>query len=183
MVKIIIGLVADISAGKDTFARYLAEKHGFERHTISDILRGEAAERGLPPIRENLQKLAAEIRKKEGKNALMQRTVKKFKKEKIVISGIREPSEVDFLREKFPGKARIVHLTADPKIRFQRVLARGRTGDPKTYEEFLKQEKTEWKEFDFKTLFKMADYKIENSGAVEELYQKIDKLLKRILKS
>lgn len=182
MVKIIIGLVADISAGKDTFARYLAEKHGFERHTISDILRGEAAERGLPPIRENLRKIEQELRKKGGRTVLIQRIEKKFKKEKIVISGIRVVDEVSFLREKYPGKAKIVHLTADPKIRFQRVLARCRTGDPKTFEEFLKQEKTEWKEFDFKTLFKMADYKIENNGAVEELYHKIDELLAQVLK-
>ena len=49
--KLIIGVVADISAGKDTVARYLAKKHDFERHTLSDIIRAEARKRKVKPTR------------------------------------------------------------------------------------------------------------------------------------
>jgi len=180
MVKLILGLVADISAGKDTAARYLAEKYGFERHTLSDILRGEARVRGIEPTRGNLKKIATELRAKEGKLALIKRVVEKFKKDKIVVAGIREKEEIEFLKEKFPSKVKILHLTADPRIRFERIKARGRTGDPKTFEEFLEQERKEWSEFDFKTLFKMADYKIENNGTIEDLYRHLDDLVKKI---
>lgn len=180
MGKFILGLVADISAGKDTAARYLAEKHGFERHTLSDILRAEARVRKLTPTRENLVKIVKELRKKEGIHALIRRAIKKSKKDKIVIVGIREKEEIDYLKEKFPGKVKILRLTADPKIRFERIKTRGRTGDPKTFKEFLAQEKREWEEFDFKTLFKMADYKIVNDGTVEELYRELDKALKKL---
>jgi len=180
MVKLILGLVADISAGKDTVARYLAEKHNFEKHTLSDVIRAEARAKKLKPTRDNLYKLVREIRKKGGKHALVNRIIKKFKKDKIVIAGIREPEEIDYLKEQFPGKVKILHLTASPKIRFQRIKTRKRTGDPTTFKEFLEQEKKEWKEFNFKALFKMADYKIINDGTLEELYKDIDKVIKKI---
>lgn len=180
MVKLILGLVADISAGKDTVARYLTEKYGFEKHTLSDVIRAEARAKKIKPTRDNLYKLVKKIRAKEGKHALVARIIKKFKKQKIVISGIRELEEIKFLKEKFPGKVKILHLTADPKIRFERVKARGRTGDPKTFKEFLEQEKKENEEFNFKALFKKADYKIKNNGTIEELYKKIDKLIKKL---
>lgn len=183
MVKLILGLAADISAGKDTAARYLAEKYGFEKHTISDILRGEARAKKIKPTRENLTKLAQVLRKKEGKHALVKRLIKKFKKEKIVIAGIREPEEVYCLREQFPGKVKLLRLTADAKVRFERIKSRRRTGDPKTLKEFLNQEQKEWKEFNLKKLFKMVDYMIKNNGTIEEMYKKIDSVVKKTAKS
>ena len=178
MVKFILGVVADISSGKDTVARYLAEKYGFERHTLSDVLRAEARVRKVKPTRENLYKIVDEIRAKDGKEALVKRVIKKFKRDKIVISGIREKEEIEYLREKFPGKVKILHLTSDAKLRFERIKGRGRTGDPKTFKEFLEQEKREQKKFNFNIIFSMADLKIENKGTIEELYKQIDCLLK-----
>ena len=180
MVKLIIGLVADISSGKDTVARYLAEKHGFERHTLSDILRAEARELNKKPTRKNLGKISKILRKKEGKDALIKRLIKKFKKQKIVIAGIREAEEIEFLKKKFPGKIKILHLTADARIRFKRIKERGRTGDPKTFREFRNQEKKEWQEFNFKEIFKLANYKVINNNSVEALYKKIDSVIKKI---
>jgi len=180
MVRLIIALAADISAGKDTVARYLSRKYGFEKHTLSDVLRAEARAKKLKPTRENLYKLAKTLRKKEGRHALVKHIIKKFKKQKIVIAGIREPDELKFLRKTFPGKVKLIYLTADPEIRFERIKKRGRTGDPKTFKEFLQQEKKEQKRFNFKTLTRFANYKIVNNGSIKELQAKIDSILKKI---
>ncbi|MBD3262758.1 AAA family ATPase [Candidatus Woesearchaeota archaeon] len=180
MVSLIIGLVADISAGKDTVARYLAEKYSFERFTLSDILREIAKKRNIEPNRENLMKIIRKLREKEGETALVKRAIKRFEKDRVVIAGIRKPEEIVYLRKQFPGKVKIIRLTADAKIRFKRIKKRARIGDPKTLKEFLEQEKKEHKEFDYESIFEMADYTIKNNGTLEELYKKIDSILQSI---
>jgi len=180
MVEKIIAIIADISAGKDTAAKYISEKYDYEHHTISDILRAVARERKLKPTRPNLQGLADEIRKNEGPDALIIRELKKIKKEQVIFAGVRDISEIKYLRKNYPGKVVVFYLKADAKVRFERIKARGRTGDPKTFEEFLKMEKAEGKKFKFKQLFKMADYTIENNGTEEEFHKKLDEFMKSV---
>ena len=180
MVEKIIAIIADISAGKDTAAKYISEKYKYEHHTVSDILRSIARERKLAPIRKNLSKIADEIRKKEGKDALIIRELKKIKQEKVIFAGIRDIDEIKYLQKNYKKKVIVLYLKADAKVRFERIKARGRTGDPKTFEEFLKMEKAEGKKFKFKQLFKMADYTIENNGTEEEFHKKLDEFMKSV---
>lgn len=177
MIKLIIGLVADISAGKDTVADYLAKKHGFERFTLADFLREEAKKQGLTPNRENLIKIQDKLNKTEGKDGLVKRALQRATKDKVVVAGIRKKEEIMYLRKQFPSKVKILHLTASPEIRFQRIKKRARIGDPKTFEEFLDQEQNEWEVFPFKEIFEMADLTLENNGTLEELYMHIDQII------
>src|SRR3972149_9767422 len=62
MVKLVLGLAGRIGAGKDTVSNYLKQK-GFLVLAIGDMVRAEAARRGLEPTRENLLRLTPDILK------------------------------------------------------------------------------------------------------------------------
>jgi len=100
--KIIIGLTGPIAGGKGVVADYLKEK-GFFYSSTSDRVREELRRRKIEIIREGLQKVADELRKKFGPEVLASRTYKKIINQKIpfgIIDSIRGEAEVDFLKEK-----------------------------------------------------------------------------------
>ena len=76
----------------------------------------------------------------------------------------------------------MLHLTAKPEVRFLWIKKRGRTGDPKTFEEFLEQENRDRQKFNLKKTISMADYTIENDSSVDELHNKLDALISKFLK-
>ncbi len=54
---------------------------------------------------------------------------------------------------------------------------RKREGDPKTFEEFLRQEKEENKAFDIDKIMKYVRFTISNDGTLQELHKNIDNFL------
>lgn len=179
----VIGLVGRIGAGKDEVVEYLEERHGFEAFGMGDVVRKIAEERGVEPTRENLQRLGKECREERGANFLARKAVeivRDSKNEKFAVNGIRNPEEVEALRDEFNGKFKLLRIDAKPKIRFRRLKERGRSGDPETFEEFKEQDENETEKFSMKRTFKKADYAINNNGRLEELHKKVDSFLKQI---
>ncbi|MBI2649882.1 AAA family ATPase, partial [Candidatus Woesearchaeota archaeon] len=140
----IIGLTGKNAAGKGELAKHLQLKC-FAYFSLSDALREEADKRHLDHSRSTLINLGNELRKKFGNGILAKRINEKIKKAKgsmdFVIESIRNPGEIEELR-KNKGFL-LVGVVADQKIRFQRLLRRGRLGDATTLEEFKKQEDRE----------------------------------------
>ena len=58
--EVVVGIGGASGAGKTTLARALAERHAVRRASFSDVLRRDAAVRGLEPTRRNLQDLGLE---------------------------------------------------------------------------------------------------------------------------
>lgn len=183
MVKQVIGLLADIGAGKTIAARYFSKKYKYKRHTISNYIRVEARKLKKKPTRKNLQDISRKLRNKYGQDYFIRKLLEDIKEkeiERIVIDGLRLPSDIKLCKKKFRGKIKIILIRAKPEIRFKRLKKRGRPGAPASLKEFKEQEKREWKEFKFKEAFKLADYTIHNNGKIGELYQKIDKIMSKI---
>ena len=180
----IIGLTGTNGAGKTVVADYL-ESLGFERHSLSDEIRRELAERGLPATRENLIQQGTAIRRKEGRSALADRVKARLVEGKrYVVDSIRNPSEVESLRA--TGRFRLLLVDAPQQVRFRRVVERGGDRLPASFEEFVEQERREWESEDpaaqrMKATIEMADETISNESGVGELRQKVDVLLKRDL--
>src|SRR3989344_2945420 len=61
----IVGLVGQNCAGKDTAAAYFVSK-GFQRYSLSDYLREELEKQGKPVTRETLVNLGNELRETKG---------------------------------------------------------------------------------------------------------------------
>eukprot|EP00735_Rhodelphis_limneticus_P015670 TRINITY_DN99_c0_g1::TRINITY_DN99_c0_g1_i1::g.14781::m.14781 TRINITY_DN99_c0_g1::TRINITY_DN99_c0_g1_i1::g.14781 ORF type:complete len:121 (+),score=-1.60,sp/Q58794/Y1399_METJA/29.81/1e-08,AAA_18/PF13238.1/0.061 TRINITY_DN99_c0_g1_i1:288-650(+) len=100
----------------------------------------------------------------------------------LVIDSMRHPNEVEFLKKHNPMGFFLIAVTAEPNIRYARMLQRSRTGDVSTFDRFLKVEEQEAKNPNpngqqlLKTIA-LADCVLDNSRSMAELYSQLDKLV------
>jgi dCMP deaminase len=176
----IIGLTGENCAGKSTAAEYLMKK-GFYYYSLSDVIREELKAEGKPVTRENLIEKGNALRERFGPGILGAKIGQKLQADKnYVIDSIRNPAEVDALRKL--GRFFLLYVTAPDDARFERIKARGREEDPRTYDAFIRIEGLEMESADktrqnLRGTFAMADKKIVNEGDFNELHDKIDSAL------
>jgi dephospho-CoA kinase len=180
----IIGAVGQIGSGKDTVIRYISNRLSILTISIGDIAREIARNEGLPETRENLQKITQKRYEQFGRTYFIEETIRKIKYtniDRILITGIRAPTDVATLRKNFHDNFLLICVTANKKTRFQRLARRAEPRDPKTWKEFLSQDEAEEEIFQVTEACKLADLRIENNGTAEELFQNIDKIIKEKL--
>jgi len=178
MKKIIIGLTGEMGAGKDTFCQHIQEVSNkpvfcFKfSDPLSEVLRifFDSVRR------EDQQWLAVLLRDRFGKDILakaIEKKVKNIQEGLIILNGIRYREEFN-MTKKMRGK--IIYITADSKLRWQRLQDRGeKKDDSAPYEKFLELEKAATESL-IQEMGKEADYKIENNGSLEEFCREIDNL-------
>lgn len=179
----VIGFVGDIGSGKDFAAEYLCRKYGYTNISMGDIVRELLKKAGRPENRENLDALQKELVEKHGQDFFAKEVLKKIaaqKLDKVVISGIRRPADAEVPMRAFGKDFVLVKVEAPAEIRFERMRARARPGDPKTLEEFLKQEKAQYELFSLEKTYSYAKHRIDNSGTPEQLRKRLDELVKKI---
>ena len=184
MVKLVIGVGGTIGAGKDVCTDYLKNKYGFMIIEMGDLVREELKQNGMPESRENLQFLAKKRTDEFGIGYWARKTIQKIeslKKDFIAINGVRRPIDANLPRKVFGDKYKLIFVDADVEIRFKRLKARKRPGDPKTLAEFKKQERAEWKLFDFEHAMEKADFTIKNNtNNLDDFYKQIDEIVSKI---
>ena len=85
-----------------------SKNKGFVYLSLSDELREVAKERKIEITRLNLQNLGNELRENMGKEVLAKLVVNKIKNQQyinVVIDGIRNPSEIDHLKNNRDGRS------------------------------------------------------------------------------
>lgn len=176
-----IGLVGEKLAGKDTVANYLVEKHGAFHirftHILDEILNGL----DLPVSRRNEIDLGLGLRKIFGDGVLGKAVVKRAQaasQDLVVINGIR----MDEMKNMKELGAKVIYITSPIEVRYERYKNRHEKADDgvMTFEQFKEQEK-ELTEVGIPELGKQADFKVENIANQEDLYKKIEEILKQIL--
>jgi dephospho-CoA kinase len=174
----IIGLVGEKGSGKDTFAKYLQEisEKKIAHIRFSDLLKQTLKLWDLPLTRANLQKLA-QVLENFGAGTVahgLEKQIQETDAEIIILDGIRWKPDVELL-QKFP-EHKLVYITADPKLRFERLKSRGeKIGESEmTYEQFLEEERAP-NELLIAEIGSEADAKIENNGPIEEFDEDIRK--------
>lgn len=180
---LVLGLTGTIGAGKDVVSDYIVKEHGFNAFSCGDVIRTIADEEGLEPTRENLQMLGKEHRKKEGEGFLGKKAAEianRKDSDRLVVNGIRNPEEVQALREELGEDFVLIYIHADEETRFERLKERARTGDPKTLEAFKEQDRKEKEKFRMEETFDMADEYIGNEGSLQELYNKVDETVSKL---
>ena len=98
----IIGTTGTLGAGKNTINDYLVKKFNFINFTCSDEIREELKKRNLEDNRDNLIRVANELREIEGNGFIGKRIAKKIIDQNIKkasIDGIRHPDEVIELKK------------------------------------------------------------------------------------
>ena len=116
MKPIYLGFVGPIASGKGLLVDHL-RKYGFTVFSLSDKVREEARCRGLPITREILQNLGDELRILYGTQILAERVAFDIigTQGNIIIDSIRNPGEIDYLRQHTTIK--IVGVDAPPELR------------------------------------------------------------------
>lgn len=179
----VIGTCGTIGAGKDAAGDYIIEKYGYKKLTVGDLVREEAAKRGIELSRENTTNVSEEMRQKHGATYWLEKVADKIVQsgwKKAIVAGVRLPTDDELLRKRFGKDYKLVLIDAEPKLRYERMQDRARADAPKSFEDFEKQEKTEWSLFKLDVTFKKADYTVDNNGTMDELKEKIDKLMKKL---
>jgi dephospho-CoA kinase len=182
----IIGIVGPFASGKGVVADYLVQKLGYVSFSLSTIVHEEVKKKGIIQYdRTTLQNVGDELRKKEGDGILAQRAVQKLKgihAQKIVIEGIRNPGEIEYLRT-IPGFF-LIAVDASQKVRFQRLLARAKPWDPKDWETFKKvdgRDSGDTKHTNgqqVRACMDLADIQLQNNTDLAHFHEEIEKNLR-----
>jgi len=181
MVKLVVGLTGTLGSGKEMAK--LAIKKNFSCYyvTLSTIIRGELERKKQTFNRAKLQELGDQMRKQYGPHILAMLAVEYLPRNKdlIIIDGIRNPGEVEYLKKKFGGQFLLIAIDAPQNVRWERVQKRGEKADPKNFEEFVEVEKRDLGEAEpdygqqVKACMKLADVTVINDGSVEDLEKKM----------
>ncbi|MBI2143815.1 AAA family ATPase [Candidatus Woesearchaeota archaeon] len=181
----ILGLTGTFAAGKGTVAECLIGK-GFQYYSLSDELRLLLREKGITPTRDNLIKAGNALRKRHGSGFLAELVLKRLKGApsvaNSVVDSIRNPAEIASLREL--NGFFMVAVDAPVDIRYERARKRNTERDPKTFSEFLVQEKREMagksNEQQLAACLKEADFTVTNDADYKKLYKEIERVLAEI---
>lgn len=179
----IIGLTGKNASGKGEVAQVLREG-GFHYMSLSDLLREELRCRKLEVTRENLIHVGNEMRHTYGGGYLADRALQQIDVDKnYIVDSIRNPREVEVLRRL--ANFKLVHVTAVPQVRFERIKSRAREGDPQTFAEFETLEAREAKSADPNTqqleaTGKLADAELENNATLDQLRGKVRELIRQL---
>ena len=178
--KLVIGLVGKNGSGKTTVSKRIQDNYGGKEHRFSQILMDILDRLYLPHERTYLQKLGKSLRAELGPDVIANAFKKDLEKEQsdlLIVDGIRYENEVALLKG-FENSC-LIFVTAPPETRYERCVARGEKGEEKmTYEKFLENEEAET-EKRIEMIGKGADYAIDNSGTLDELFEKVDEIMER----
>ena len=178
--KTIIAIAAMPGAGKAT-ASELARDRGMPVLLCGDVVREEASRRRLSPTPENLGSLMLKMRDEEGPDVMAKRLVPKINDTQsnvVVVEGLRGLDELELFREYF--KVRLLAIHSSPDQRFQRLLRRRRSDDPKTQEEFHQRDRRELA-VGIGSVIALADNLIVNDSTVEAFKLKLNRFFEEVL--
>ncbi len=186
--QIILGLIGEKGAGKETFVKILTESlshKSIAHYHFSDILSKTLSLWNLPLSRANMQILAISMVSSFGKYTLsnaLKTIIKKDQSDIIIVDGVRWEADLEMLRS-FPTNY-LIYITANPKVRYQRIISRNeKEGEGNTtYQQFLNEEKSKT-ETSIKKISRQADITIENESTLDIFIKKInDSITKLFLK-
>jgi len=182
----LIGLTGRIGAGKETLTKFLRDK-GFIYLETSKILKEELNRRGFEVNRWNMQNLGDELREKHGQGALMKMLLEKTDPDKnYIFDSLRNAGEAIFLKENVKNFI-LIAVDAPQKIRFERIIKRGKASDPKTWVDFLKVDERDF--FDKENpmgqqvgrCMELADFTIVNGADLNSSLKEIEKNWEKIM--
>ena len=166
--KNVIAMSGMPGAGKG-IASQAGKQLGFDVFVLGDVIREETERRGLDPTPQNMGAVMLDIRAKEGPAVVARRLMSKIEQSKastVIIEGIRSLHELNEIRTKYEVVPLAIH--ASPKTRFERLLSRNRSDDPKTWETFQERD---FRELDVGLghVLALADIVLVNEGNIPEL--------------
>jgi len=175
---VLVGLTGRNASGKSTLVSWFCEK-GLRSVSCSDSIRAWLADRGVEATRDALIEGGRQLRREGGAGVLAEMLLEILDGEDAVVDSIRTPAEVEALRSR--GDFVLIEVRAEEGSRWDRMVDRGRPGDPTQKEDFLSQEASEAKAKDeagqaLDATASLADILVMNNGTLEDLWCKLDEV-------
>lgn len=182
---IIIGLTGTLGAGKGTIVDYLVKQKGFAHFSVRGFLLDRICQLGLPENRDSMFNLANELRAAYGPSYVVDQLFEEAQKsgKESIIESIRTTGEIDSLRKR--GTFYLFAVDADPKLRFERIQLRQSVTDQVSFKTFLENEQRESVSTNpgvqnLQACIREADFVFLNNGTMQELFQEVDAILRRL---
>jgi dephospho-CoA kinase len=183
---IIIGITGTLGAGKGTIVEILKEK-GFAHFSARDFIIERIKEEHLEINRDSLTTIGNLLRQEHSPSYIIESLYNKAKasEKNSVIESIRNPMEVEFLRQK--GDFVLIAVDAHMEKRYKRIVKRQSLTDNVSFETFKQNEEREMQSKDknsqnLRVCIEKADFLVDNSGTIEELKDKIEDIWQKIKK-
>lgn len=197
----IIGFVGLPGSGKGEASK-IARELGLGVVVMGDVIRQEAARLGLEPTDQNLGRIGNALREKEGPEAIARRTLEMARRtgrDLVVVDGLRSQAEAEFFRSQ-AEEFYLIEVQAAAEARLGWLEKRGRPDDPRACEKgsgnaaiegqaksssasALEERECREKGWGLCQVMERADFRIDNSGSLEDLRRNVVKLLGEIEKS
>ncbi|MDM7274807.1 MAG: AAA family ATPase [Thermoprotei archaeon] len=173
---LIIAVTGMPGSGKSSVARVLGEELGAPVLVMGDVVREEAARRGLELTPANLEIVARELRLEYGPGFVADVIAERIKAMGVsiaVVDGVRSLSEIQSFSKL--GRVCVVAVHSSPSVRLERVIARGRVGDARSVEEFKLRDRSNIA-LGIGEAIALADYVIVNNSSLENLLEEARRL-------
>ncbi|MEJ2774935.1 MAG: AAA family ATPase [Sulfolobus sp.] len=173
----IIAITGMPGSGKGVLSELFKEK-GVKVIVMSDVLR-ERYEREKREG-ERLMDFAKRMRQTYGRGVVAKLCLEKINGEEkvVVFDGVRNWEEIEEFRK--VGEVVIINVHAPPRLRYERLLKRGRSDDTLTFEGLNKRDFEEL-EMGIGVVIALADYVIVNDGTIEEFKRRAEELINRLI--
>lgn len=175
----IIGITGTIGAGKGTVVEYLSKNKDFEHYSVRDFLKKILKQRKVDINRDTMISLANELRNQNNPSYIVEKLAEEavYNNKDCIIESIRTIGEADTIKT-FPNSI-LLAVDAGIENRYERIKKRNSETDQVDFETFIANEKREMYSDDpnkqnLLKCIEMADYKINNDGSPETLYEKIE---------
>lgn len=181
----IIGITGTLGAGKGTIVDYLTTHHGFKHFSVRGYLTKLIKAKGEEVNRDTLVSTANELRANHSPSFIAEELYREASDSgtDCIIESIRTVGEVNALRTK--GNFYLFAVDAEQPLRYERIVERASETDKINFETFVANENREMTSTDpnkqnLDACMKLADFRFVNNGSFNDLYAKVDEVLKQI---
>lgn len=175
------GLISPMAAGKGTIADYMVKKYGAKKYNFSGPINEILERLYVPNARENQIKIGSGMREMYGEDVWAQTLKKDILSDKpdiAVIDGIRYPGDLS-VSKTLPNFT-LIGVETGADARFERLKIRSdRPGEAEMDRTTFDAQHESATEKNIAEVMKEADIVITNDDTIEDLYKKIDSLIKK----
>jgi dephospho-CoA kinase len=147
-----------------------------------DVIREETERRGFPTPPENMGRVMLSIRHEQGPAVVAERLIPRIASSAsrvVVVEGVRSMDEVEALMQDHTVTILAVH--ASPRTRYERLVRRGRSDDPKSWEEFVERDSRELS-VGIGNVIALAEQMLVNEASADEFNEAAEAAILRVTK-